>query len=357
MELQKRLDGFVQLGRFLNQFLNPTDKYVEKEKYQPYFDKLNHAVKTANHDNGWFTQDNVITALAAIAESLEESKLYLWISSYEKRLAGLRNPKRVRVMMAGNIPMVGFHDMLCVLMSGNIFIGKVSSQDKHLIPLLSEVLIFIEPQFSNFIFFTDRQLKEMDAIIATGSNNSSRYFDYYFGKYPHIIRKNRNSVAVLSGSETTDDLQRLGKDIFQYFGLGCRNVSKLFVPEGYDFDLFFKAMFPYKDIINHQKYANNYDYHKTIYLMNSVKLLDNNFLLLKEDIGLSSPVAVVYYEYYKNREVLEERLRMDSPYIQCIVSADAGNVISTVCFGETQCPQLTDYADGINTMQFLIGLN
>ncbi|HSH68098.1 MAG TPA: hypothetical protein VLB84_20375 [Bacteroidia bacterium] len=196
----------------------------------------------------------------------------------------------------------------------------------------------------------------MDAVIATGSNNSARYFEYYFGKYPSIIRKNRNSVAVLTGAESKEELIELGKDVFHYFGMGCRNVSKLFVPKGYKFDAFYEAMMGYQDVINMNKYGNNYDYNRTVYLMSTDHtLLDNNFLLLKESDSYSSPIGVLFYEFYEDIKKLANRLYKDSSQIQCVVSS-GGLIKDSVPFGQTQCPELNDYADGIDTMKFLIGL-
>jgi hypothetical protein len=252
--------------------------------------------------------------------------------------------------------MVGFHDMLCILISGNKFIGKLSSDDKLLLPFVAKVLVAIEPQFEGLIEFKEDQLKGMDAVIATGSNNSARYFEYYFGKYPNIIRKNRNSIAVLTDNETLAELKALGEDVFQYFGLGCRNVSKLYVPKGYKFDDFYSAIFGFKEVINTNKYANNYDYNKTVYLMSSnPTLLDNEFLLLKQDETMTSPIGVLFYEFYDDIKFLNERLERDREQIQCIVSKSE-QIKNAIPLGAAQCPQLNDYADGIDTMKFLLGL-
>jgi len=261
-------------------------------------------------------------------------------------------------VLAGNIPLVGFHDVLCVLISGNFALIKASSQDARLITQVLKRLTAIESAFEQRFAFTER-LKDFDAVIATGSNNTSRYFEYYFGKVPHIIRKNRNSVAVLTGRETTEQLHALGRDIFDYFGLGCRNVSKLFVPEGYDFVPFFEAIEPYKNIINHHKYNNNYDYNKSIYLVNRDKHLDNGFLLVKEDERMVSPLAVLFFEYYDDLQSLDERLNHEKENIQCIVTAAplaSGAWGTTVNFGRSQQPSLWDYADGVDTMDFLTKL-
>jgi hypothetical protein len=244
--------------------------------------------------------------------------------------------------------------MLCVLISGNNFVGKLSSEDNLLLPFMSKILIAIEPEFKDGIEFTSGQLKSMDAVIATGSDNTSRYFEYYFGKYPHIIRKNRNSVAVLTGNESLTELRLLGKDVFQYFGLGCRNVSKLFVPKGYKFDTFYQSIFEYQNIVNNNKYGNNYDYNRTVYLMsNHPSLLDNNFLLLKEDESYSSPIGVLFFEYYEDKEQLSARLEADKALIQCIVANEPA-LKNAIPFGQAQCPTLTDYADGVDTMKFLL---
>ena len=253
--------------------------------------------------------------------------------------------------MAGNIPLVGFHDFLSVLLIGDHFVGKLSSNDNILLPFLAEELINIQPEFSNRIEFTKDRLPQFDKVIATGSNNTARYFEYYFKDKPHIIRKNRNSVAVLQGNETNEQLKALGEDIFQYFGLGCRNVSKLFVPKGYNFDVFFEAMYAYRDVINHHKYANNYDYNKAVYLMSSVKLLDNAFLLLKEDLNFSSPIGTLFYEFYSDEVQLQNRVKQEEENIQCIVGT---HKFSEVDFGKAQHPELTEYADGVDTIKFLI---
>jgi hypothetical protein len=284
---------------------------------------------------------------------LNKDDLQTWLGRY---LIKPGEPKKIGLVLAGNIPLVGFHDVLCVLVSGNIAQIKASSQDARLITEVLKRLIAIEPAFAQQFGFTDR-LKDFDAVIATGSNNTSRYFEYYFGKVPHIIRKNRNSVAVLTGNETTEQLHALGHDIFDYFGLGCRNVSKLFVPQGYNFVPFFEAIEPYKNIIHHHKYNNNYDYNKSIYLVNRDKHLDNGFLLVKEDQNMVSPLAVLFFEYYDTKAEVEELLRQKSESIQCIVSAEALNVNNQVVdFGKSQQPALWDYTDGADTMDFLTKL-
>ncbi|MES2139000.1 MAG: acyl-CoA reductase [Bacteroidota bacterium] len=356
MTLDNRIKAIVTLGNFLKQFSGQGEKQADNSLNDTFYNDFNELIQSVHYNNGWFTEDNVRNAIGAIASSLNEELLVDWLSHYIKSISDKKTAKNVAVIMAGNIPMVGFHDMLCVLLSGNKFTGKLSSDDKLLLPYIAKILIAIEPQFANYIEFTEGQLKNIDAVIATGSNNSARYFEYYFGKYPHIIRKNRNSVAVLSGKESKEDLKLLGKDIFQYFGLGCRNVSKLFVPRGYKFDTFYESIFEYQYVVNNNKYGNNYDYNRTVYLMgNNESLLDNNFLLLKEDISYSSPIGVLFYEFYDEITALNQRLQNEKEQIQCIVST-ISEIDYKVPFGEGQCPKLDDYADGVDIMEFLSGL-
>ncbi len=356
MILDKRIKAFVILGKFLKQFSKNAE--VQKENFlnPTFYNDLEQLIKTVHIHNAWFTEDNVRNAIGAIANSLTEEDLIAWIATYIHQLEKQHTPKNIAVIMAGNIPMVGFHDMLCVLVSGNKFVGKLSSDDKLLLPFIAKLLIAIEPEFHNLIEFTEQQLKNIEAVIATGSNNSARYFDYYFGKYPHIIRKNRNSVAVLTGAESTEELAILGNDVFQYFGLGCRNVSKLFVPKGYNFNTFFESIYEFQNIVNNNKYGNNYDYNRTVYLMSSnPTLLDNNFLLLKEDLTYSSPIGVLFYEYYDDLKSLNQQLENDKEQIQCIVSKSS-EIKNALSFGKAQCPALVDYADGVDTMKFLVAL-
>jgi hypothetical protein len=356
MTLDNRIEAFSKLGNFLKQFSTEPSTTTANPLNEQFHADVDELIKQVYLHNAWFTPSNVRNAIMALTDTLAREKLENWLKPYRAELKEQKKAHRVAVIMAGNIPLVGFHDFLCVLLSGNIFVGKLSSDDKLLLPFISKILVAIEPEFKNFIEFTEGQLKNMEAVIATGSNNTARYFEYYFNKYPCIIRKNRNSVAVLTGKETKQELTALGKDVFQYFGLGCRNVSKLFVPQGYKFDSFYEALLPYQEIIHTNKYGNNYDYNRTVYLMsNDTSLLDNNFLLLRESEGHSSPIGVLFYEYYNDLDKLNERLKADSSQIQCVVSGD-GAVINSIPFGQAQCPALNDYADGIDTMKFLTSL-
>lgn len=352
MSLENRIKAFCNLGEFLSQFT--LEKITQKETVKNndlFFDAVKMQIKRAKEFNSWFTEDNVLFSLESWAKILTKTNLKHWLSNYKINES---NPKVIAIIMAGNIPLVGFHDFLTVLISGNHVLVKQSSNDKHFLPLLSKYLEYVEPSFKGKIEFTEKKLTDFDAVIATGSNNTARYFDYYFGKYPHIIRQNRNAVAVITGNESQKDLKNLGEDVFRYFGLGCRSVSKLFIPKGYNFDLFFNAIFDYNDIINYNKYENNYTYNKAVYLMSLFKLLENGFLMLKEDPSYASPIATLFYEYYDNLEELKLKLNKEKEQIQVIVSNE--NITNSVKFGETQQPQLADYADGVDTLNFLIEL-
>jgi len=347
---------FVELGKFLSQFtLNEQVQFSNVHHNDLYFEKFKDLLALSQSHNGWFTPEQVYFAVESWAKALQEDNINKWLSAYPIDCAqGNKTVKTVGLILAGNIPLVGFHDFLSVLISGHKVLVKASSNDQHLIAFLTDYLISIEPELSNYISFTDGKLENFDAIIATGSNNTARYFEFYFKDKPSIIRKNRNSVAVLNGNESHEDLVNLGEDIFRYFGLGCRNVSKLFVPKNYNFDAFFKAIYEYKDVIFYEKYSNNYDYNKAVFLMSNFKLLDNEFLTLKEDISHASPISSLFYEYYEDITDLQKRLENEVEQIQCIVS---NNLIpNSISFGKTQKPKLWDYADNVDTIQFLLSL-
>lgn len=347
MNLPERIRAFADLGQFLKQYIN------EQAKNEPHFDewqkKFDMAIQQSNAANAWFTNENIIFALNNWAEALTSTMLQNWLEPYHIQEI---QPKQVAVIMAGNIPLVGFHDFLTVLICGHSVVVKQSSNDQFILPVVVELLASFQPEFKKNIRITTDKLTNFDAVIATGSNNTARYFEYYFRNKPAIIRKNRNSIAVLQGDETPEELDLLSKDIFRYFGLGCRNVSKLFVPENYNFDLFFNAIFKWSDIINHHKYANNYDYNKAVYLMSEYNILDNGFFMLKEDVNYASPISVVYFEYYSNLDDLNLKLLTESDQIQCVVSK-ANSGIGT-SFGSTQQPKLWDYADNVDTVDFLL---
>ena len=282
---------------------------------------------------------------------MQKENLDLWTSKYDFSEEPMKN---VGLILAGNIPLVGFHDFICVLLSGNKAVVKLSSNDKKLLPFMAKYLVHVEPDFASRISFVEHKLDGFDAVIATGSDNTARYFEYYFSKVPHIIRRNRNSIAVLNMQETPEQMIELGKDVFTYYGLGCRSVSKIFIPRDYNFDHFFNGMYPYRDVIDYDRYANNYDYNKAVFLMSEFKILDNGFLTTKQDPTYGSPISSVFYEYYDSLDELQQKLNQDASKIQCIVSNDL--VAGSIGFGQTQSPQLWDYADNVDTLSFLLAL-
>jgi len=318
-------------------------------------DWLAQAVQTAYHHNKWFTVENSWSALTAIAEHfLSEEKLTSWVSKYE--IKDVVDQQKVGLVLAGNIPLVGFHDMLCVFISGHQGLIKTSSKDDILIKALFGFLEGHAPEVSTAITLVDK-LKGFDAVIATGSNNSATYFEEYFGKYPNIIRKNRNAVAVLSGNETDDELTELGQDIFKYFGLGCRNVSKLYVPQGYKFDRLLGILHEeHKDLANHDKYRNNFDYNNSLFLLNGVQYLMSGSVIITESDDIASRIATMHYAQYQSTEDLAHELQDRNEEIQCVISGTALPGIDTYGFGQAQKPSLTDYADGVDTMEFLVNL-
>jgi hypothetical protein len=346
-----RINACAKLGDILR---NPDSaKYhsVRKE-----IEQLNVLIESSHNYNGWFTPDNVKFAIHALGKSLEPHKVEKWLNRYPEEIFDQEHNRTIGVVMAGNIPIVGFHDYLCVMITGNKLIAKLSSDDNKILPLIHKIFGKIEPGFQDKAVFTEEKMTGFNAIIATGSNNTSRYFEYYFGKYPNIIRKNRNGVAVLTGTETQEELAALGEDIFRYYGLGCRNVSKLFVPENYRFDKFFEAIEPFAQLAENHKYKNNYDYNKSIYLVNNTAHFDNGFLILKEDAAFASPVAVVHFEYYNQMNDLQNELALHKNLIQCIISID-GQIPDALKPGKSQHPQLWNYADNRDTIRFLMELS
>ena len=347
--IQNRITAFAKLGDFLGQFSVDNIKKIDSiEHNEIFFDGFLHQMKIAQENNSWFTKENILFSLNSLSKALTKSNLNTFTKDHN---LDIDSAKKVAIIMAGNIPLVGFHDFLSVLISGHSVLVKQSSNDKHLLPFLAKYLEYVEEGFKGKITFTEEKLTDFDAVIATGSDNTARYFEFYFKNKPNIIRKSRNSVAVITGKETEEDFIQLSDDVFQYFGLGCRNVSKLYVPKDYNFDPFFTGMYAKKDMINNAKYANNYDYNKAVYLMSLFDLLENGFLMIKEDKSYSSPIATIFYEYYENEADLKIKLNQDKEKIQCIVAKDF--IEDEVAFGQTQHPKLTDYADGVNTLDFL----
>jgi len=345
MNLEERIEAFALLGEFLRNSLNGRQTInAGNGRDHSLLDTL---IDNQHKMNPWFTPENVRRAITAISEELTEENLTKWTNFYPG-LSKKTAPSRIGVIMAGNIPLAGFHDFLSVLITGNNILAKTSSKDSRLITYLGEILCSINPGFRKKIEFTEGTLTNFDSIIATGSDNSSRYFDYYFGKYPNIIRKNRNSIAILAGDESDEELESLGIDIFSYFGLGCRNVSKVYLPERYNILSLLNRWDNFSGVISNIKYANNYDFNKAVFLVNKEAFLDNGYLLLKEDSKISSPVSVLYYEYYDSQNTVKQQTELLKEKLQCVVGRH------NIPFGKAQSPHLWDYADGIDTIEFLL---
>jgi len=344
MNKEAKNQGLEALGKFINSFLNKSsEEYSEKEK------ELSKALEKAQISNPWFTQENLRFALKEWGNNLKKDKIEAWLSAYKIN----STPKKVGLILAGNIPLVGFHDILCTVLSGHIPLIKMSSKDKELLP----VLMKFWNEFSGNVLeyeWVDK-LENFDAVIATGSNNTARYLEYYFKDYLNIIRKNRTSIALLTGGETDEELQLLAQDIFRYFGLGCRNVTRLFLPSDFDLERLFKNFVQHQDIVNHHKYANNYEYNRAIYLLNQEKFWDNHFVILKENDDLFSPLGVINFSRYQDIQEVKNFISLHREDIQCIVAKEleGENVVN---FGETQSPELSTYADNVDTMAFLSAL-
>ena len=341
MLLKERLEALIQLGKELN---------ADNEALQT-------AIRKTAFHNAWLTIENQWKAINAIRDNfLSRELLEKWVSSYTFPALEATKFKTISLVLAGNIPLVGFHDLLCVFVSGQKAKIKLSDKDPYLIPFLIQNLIAINPSVKTYFEIVEGAMKDFDAVIATGSNNSSRYFEAYFGKYPHIIRKNRNAVAVLRGDESVEDFRHLGDDIFTYFGLGCRNVSKMYVPRGYHFEPLLEVIHEFKELVLHDKYKNNFDYQFTIVILNKIKYHSNGCLMMIENEAIASPIAMVYYEYYDNYKTLSTKLKTLEEEIQCVVAKAPIADLPTFNFGEAQKPTLSDYADGEDTMAFLLNL-
>ena len=339
MNINRRIQLISDIGEFLKNYLD--ENYDNDNRLVEFKD----VITKAQSKNPWFTDANIKVNLTYWSKKLTKHNLNKWISKYNLNNTSRKN---IAIIMAGNIPLVGFHDFICVFLSGHNSVIKLSNSDNFILPFLTDLI----KVSSERIVYSDSFLKDYDAVIATGSDNTSRYFDYYFKNKRSIIRKNRNSIAILNGEESDDDLKSLSQDIFTYFGLGCRNVSKLYVPKNYNFDLFFNSIFGYKELINNHKYANNYDYNKAIYLMSEYKFLDNGFFIVKEGNEMHSPISTINFEYYDSVYILREKINLEDDNIQCIVSNIEFK--GKVDFGETQNPSLNQYADNIDVMSFLL---
>lgn len=348
MTLTEKNNILLQLGKILNALGDnlPWSGYelgINEEEYK----ELDELCKTVHIYNGWFKEEQVRSAFKGIASWLNEEELNGWIHNYNLPVPS----RKVGIIMAGNLPLVGFHDFLCVFLAGHKAVVKLSSDDQHLFPAILKIMTLFNEDVPQEVEIVQQKMEDFEAVIATGSNNSATYFESYFGKYPHIIRKNRTSIAILKGDETKEELKQLGHDIFDFFGLGCRNVSQIWIPESFNLDSFFEAIYDFHDIIYHNKYANNYDYNKAVYLMNQEQLLDNGFLLLKEERALNSPLGVLHYVRYKNETEVEQFIEQHSEQIQVVVGKNY------VPFGSAQKPKVDDYPDRVDTLEFLTKLS
>lgn len=331
MNLKQRISDFAALGDYILQ--HDTDLEQITHKAFVY--------------NNWFSTENTHHALKNIAqEFLNKAKLEHWLQPYIEKIES-NKVHTIAIVAAGNIPMVAFHDILCILISGNKLQIKLSEKDKFLLPFLFDKLIAINPVYRDYIEIKER-LENFDAIIATGSNNTAKYFEHYFGKYKNIIRKNRNSIAILTGNESEQDLENLGHDIFDYFGLGCRNVSKIFVPKNYDVTILKNGLEAHRTLMQHTSYMNNLDYQRTIYLMNQIPLVDIDFINIVENKSLHSPISCLHLERYDTVDEVNNFIIDEQKNIQCIIGKDY------IPFGKSQQPSLSDYADNIDTMQFIL---
>jgi hypothetical protein len=349
--MKARKAALVQLGRVLTAMgeAAPWPGHGLGTTEQEYM-ALDALVRGAVRHNGWATADNVRHAMRAWGGALVPDAVDAWLASYADRPEADRSPRTVGLVLAGNVPLVGLHDVLCTWLSGHRAVVKCSSQEPDLIPALVHLLDGLLPGTADQIRFAQGPMGEVDAVIATGSDNTARYFEHYFGHLPRIVRKSRVSVAVLDGTETEAELTALGDDIFRYFGLGCRNVAKLYLPTGFDLDRVFGALLPWAHVAQHNKYGNNYDYTRAIWLLDRIPFLENGFVLMKEDTALASPMATVFYERYTDAADVQRTLEEHAQKIQCVVGH------GHVPFGKAQSPGLNDYADGVDTLEFLLGL-
>jgi hypothetical protein len=341
MTLKQRIEAFARVGEFIRRHHSGGRLDSEAALHLG----LEEVIRAAGIYNNWFIPKFVNDAIVNVGLLLDRNELERFSNNINEK-----EVKTVALICAGNIPLVCFHDVLCVLLTGHRPLIKLSSDDNLLLPFFLKLLAHYEPEFEKQILFAEGKLGAFDAVIATGSDNTASHLHYYFGKYPSIIRKSRSSLAIIEGNESSDELKALAADIFQYFGLGCRNVSKLLVPRGYVFDKFFESIVDFGFVINNKKYGNNYDYHRAIYLLESIPFLDNNFLMIRENEALHSPVGVLFYQHYDSKSEIDAYLESNKSHIQCVVGHDQ------IPFGYSQRPVISDFADNVNTLDFLVNL-
>ncbi len=350
MTFEERVEAVGFLGEWLRTYIQKTSS-GHKVLLNSDEEKFFHLVEDEKNYNPWFTADNINYALTYWATHLTNTMLESWLAPYQSSIKETKS-KTVGIIAAGNIPMVSLHDILSVFLCGHKVTVKLSSKDQHLTPFLFSILEKKEQDVCNSIDFRDGKWEKIDAVIATGSNNTNRYFETYFGKYPHLFRQHKSGVAILTGNESEKELEKLSDDIFLYFGLGCRNVCKIYVPQGYDFSPLLKAMQKWNHIFYHHSYINNYDYQKSMAIINKEPFIDNGFVILCESEKIFSSLGIIYYEYYSELCNLAPKFKAYSDQIQCIVSKNKV-IEESVSFGESQQPQLWDYADNMDIINFL----
>lgn len=341
MNTENQVLGLTRLSQYIKDFLNKN-----QEDYNDNDSDFELLLKRSEIENPWFTIENQKFALKQWTDLLTEENIADWLKEYQIS----KTTKRVGLILAGNIPLVGFHDVISVVLSNHISVIKLSSKDKYMIPFLLKK--WNEFSEGNVSFEFVERLENFDAVIATGSNNTARYLEYYFKNHLNIIRKNRTSIAVLKGDETEEELKLLAEDIFRYFGLGCRNVTRLFIPQDFVLDRLFESFLDFQEIINHNKYANNYDYNRAVYLLNQDKFWDNNFVMLKEDEKLFSPLSVINFSRYSSLDEVKSFMAENEENIQCVVAKEELG-LDSIKLGEAQNPGLNTYADNVDTMKFL----
>ncbi|MFT6715959.1 MAG: hypothetical protein ACJA0Q_000588 [Saprospiraceae bacterium] len=346
MDIDRRIKSFLSTGESIRKVLKSThSKELSLEAERALF----HVIPSAFHKNAWFSELSVRSSLEGLVRMLNESDMLDWLSVSLASIKKKKEVSRIGIVMAGNLPLVGFHDLLCVLLAGEYAVIKMSSDDVQLLPLILNILEAHDKSISDSYCVENKGIKNIDKIIATGSDNTARYFEYYFAKYPSVIRKSRTSVAVISENITDQKIKELAKDMFQYYGLGCRNVSKLFLPKGFSVPHLIDHLRSYEAKMDNIKYINNLEYHKSILLINGAQYLDGGFFLMRESNDLFSPVSITNYQFYDHEQEVIDYLKEHDSQIQCVVGQSG-----EVGFGQAQSPKLWDYADKIDVMKFLL---
>lgn len=348
MHIDKTVKLFVRTGHLINEVLNSNS---ENELFTAPQKELFRLVKKVNHDNGWFSETSVRCALQGIVKLLDENDLLEWVSKYLQPLKDKTTESRVGIIMAGNLPLVGFSDFLCVLVAGDFPVIKMSSDDTLLLPAVLKIMEDEDESLKQRYEIIAGPIQSIEKVIATGSDNTARYFEYYFKKYPNIIRKSRTSLAIVHAEITPDEIRSLSKDLFYYYGLGCRNVSHLLLPEGFDVTTLIDVLREFNQEMDNVKYVNNLDYHKSVMLINSQPFLDGGFFLMKESTDLFSPISITNYHYYNSEADVQEYLNTNASQLQCIIDQSGTHGVS---FGEGQFPKLWDYPDKVDVLQFLL---